>query len=116
MDNAIACGPGKGRIPMSAGAIRHSDLLANLEYHREDSKSQVSPEDVFLAWLLAQPLNGDIAGHARLEIERLDQAAPLGPGPARLRALFVQAAFPILPRPDRRRGRRSALNPSGRMQ
>lgn len=50
------------------------------------------PEDVFLAWLLALPEGMDLAQAARREIARLDAAAPLGPGPARLRGLFIEAA------------------------
>lgn len=56
-----------------------------------------SPEDVFLAWLLALPLGADIAAAARIEIERLTRAEPLPPGPARLRDLFEQAAAAAQP-------------------
>ena len=51
-----------------------------------------SPEDVFLFWLLLLPEGTDIAEAARDEIARLDRAAPLPPGPARLRELMAQTA------------------------
>jgi len=51
---------------------------------------QTAPEDVLLVWLLRLPAETDIAGAARVEIARLDQAAPLCPGPQRLRALLIQ--------------------------
>ncbi len=58
--------------------------------HRPVS-SMPSPEDVFLAWLLSLPSGADIAAAALIEIERLDRAAPLSSGPARLKSLMEQA-------------------------
>lgn len=51
-----------------------------------------APEDVFLAWLMMLPPDADVASAARREIARLDATAPLQPGPAQLRRLFVEAA------------------------
>lgn len=58
---------------------------------RRPVSSPPSPEDVFLAWLMALPLDADIAVAARIEIERLDRAGPLSSGPARLKSLMEQA-------------------------
>lgn len=54
--------------------------------------SQASPEDVFLVWLMGLPADADVAAAARAEVARLDRAAPLRPGPARLRELMLEAA------------------------
>ena len=51
---------------------------------------RTQPEDVFLAWLLSQPSEIDLAQAARREIARLDRAAPLGAGPKRLRQLMIE--------------------------
>lgn len=53
---------------------------------------QTRPEDVFLAWLLALPDGADTTEAARREIARLDRAAPLAPGPERLRQLMIELA------------------------
>lgn len=65
-----------------------------------------APEDVFLAWLLALPDILDVATAARREVARLDAAGEMGPGPARLKRLLVEAATaPAGPaRPRRKRG------------
>ena len=54
--------------------------------------AQASPEDVFMIWLLRLPDGTDVAEAARDVIARLDRAAPLAPGPLRLRALLEEAA------------------------
>ncbi len=65
--------------------------------------TQTSPEDVFLLWLLQLPERADVAEAARSEIARLDRAAPLSPGPARLRELMAEAAEAGSPRISRLR-------------
>ena len=64
--------------------------------------ARTSPEDVFLLWLLQLPEGVDVAEAARIEIARLDRAAPLSPGPARLRELMAEAAETGPPRVARR--------------
>ena len=64
--------------------------------------AQARPEDVFLLWLLQLPEGADIAEAARKEIVRLDGAAPLAPGPARLRELMAEAVETGSPRVSRK--------------
>lgn len=51
-----------------------------------------SPEDVFLAWLVALPEDADIAAAARAQIARIDRVVPASAPLRRLRALFEEAA------------------------
>ena len=68
------------------------DNIVRLMTHRHRPVSSLpSPEDVFLAWLLSLAAGADIAAAARIEIERLERAGPLSPGPARLKSLMEQA-------------------------
>ena len=54
--------------------------------------AQASPEEVFLAWLIALPEGEDVAVAARKQIRRLDEATTVSPPLRRLRALLVEAA------------------------
>lgn len=68
------------------------DRIVSLMTNRHrPASSPPSPEDVFLAWLMALPLDADIVVAARIEIERLDRAGPLSSGLARLKSLMEQA-------------------------
>ncbi len=51
-----------------------------------------SPEDVFLAWLVALPDDADIAAAARVQIARIDGVALATAPLRRLRALLEEAA------------------------
>ncbi|WP_421925694.1 hypothetical protein [Neoaquamicrobium sediminum] len=53
---------------------------------------QASPEEVFLAWLIALPEGEDVAVAARKQIRRLDEATTVSPPLRRLRALLAEAA------------------------
>ncbi len=52
----------------------------------------VSPEEIFLAWLLSLPDGVDPSDAAAAEIVRLDRARLRSPRGRRLRELFVAAA------------------------
>ena len=54
--------------------------------------AQASPEEVFLAWLIALPEGEDVAVAARKQIRRLDEATTVSPPLRRLRALLAEAA------------------------
>jgi hypothetical protein len=54
--------------------------------------AQASPEEVFLAWLVALPESVDVAAAARKQITRLDEAVAVSPPLRRLRALLEEAA------------------------
>ena len=56
------------------------------------------PEEVFLAWLLVQPANGDLAAAADLEIGRLAAYRGVNDGPARLGAIFREFRAMLAPR------------------
>lgn len=90
------------------GSSAHHIAIEGREEHAAAAwpSAQASPEDVFLIWLLRLPDGADVAEAARAEIARLDRAAPLAPGPLRLRGLLEQAAAvrrrsarPARPRP-----------------
>lgn len=86
------------------GSVARPAALLDRDHPSEPSRlsAQVSPEDVFLLWLLRLPEGADIVEAARDEIARLDRLAPLPPGPARLRALMAEAAEAGSPRVARR--------------
>ncbi len=55
------------------------------------------PEDVFLSWLLAQPVGADLAKAANIEIARLQRYQGDHPGPRRLIELFEALQGSIAP-------------------
>lgn len=55
------------------------------------------PEDVFLSWLLAQPVGADLAAAANIEIARLQRYQRDHPGPRRLVELFEALQGSIAP-------------------
>jgi hypothetical protein len=61
------------------------------------------PEDMFLIWYFSLPESANVAAAARIEVGRLDSIANACEKTTRLRALFVQASMPALPRQGRRR-------------
>lgn len=48
------------------------------------------PEEVFMAWLIAQPDGSDLPSAVCAEIRRLDGYRGPHPGPRRLRELFIE--------------------------
>jgi len=56
-----------------------------------------SPEDVFLSWLLAQPVGTDLAAAATMEIARLQRYRGDHPGPRRLVGLFEDLQRSVVP-------------------
>jgi len=50
------------------------------------------PEQVFLAWLVAQPEGGNLCEAASRQAIRLGEYAGAHPGPRRLRQLFLDLA------------------------
>ncbi|MBT1158185.1 hypothetical protein J1C56_21530 [Aminobacter anthyllidis] len=50
------------------------------------------PEQVFLAWLIAQPEDGNLREAASRQASRLAEYAGVHPGPRQLRQLFLDLA------------------------
>lgn len=48
------------------------------------------PEDILLAWLVAQPEGGDLSAAVGVEILRLERYRGPHPGPGRLKDLFIE--------------------------
>lgn len=71
----------------------HAELDASaLPISPRPPLAQASPEEVFLAWLVALPEGVDVAAAARQQITRLDEAVAVSPPLRRLRALLEEAA------------------------
>lgn len=68
----------------------HADL--NKPTSPRPPLAQASPEEVFLAWLIALPEGEGVAVAARKQIRRLDEATTVSPPLRRLRALLEEAA------------------------
>lgn len=74
-------------------SLIHGDLDAPApQVSARPPLAQASPEEVFLAWLVALPEGVDVAAAARKQITRLDEAAAVSPPLRRLRALLEEAA------------------------
>lgn len=48
------------------------------------------PEEILMAWLVAQPEGGDLTAAVGIEIRRLDRYCGPHPGPRRLKDLFIE--------------------------
>ena len=55
------------------------------------------PEDVFLCWLVTQPVGTDLAAAAEVEIARLQRYQGDHPGPRRLVELFEALQGSVIP-------------------
>jgi hypothetical protein len=76
-----------GSSPIHAGLDRSTSPISP-----RPPLAQASPEQVFLAWLIALPEGEDVAVAARKQIRRLDEATAVSPPLRRLRALLEEAA------------------------
>lgn len=56
------------------------------------------PEEVFFAWLLAQPAGSDLAAAAQTELSRLERYTGPHEGPQRLSGIFSDFLASLSPR------------------
>ena len=63
-----------------------------LNWSHRSAKVMPEPEQVFLAWLVAQPDDGNLGAAAARQASRLAEYAGGHPGPRRLRQLFLDLA------------------------
>lgn len=72
-------------------------LSAGLRTVSLNADNLPSPEDVFVAWLVKQPVGGDLADAVDVELQRLRRYVGRHPGPARLAELFSELRRSLAP-------------------